>query len=59
MTTEFGVATLRILLLIMTTLPRRLALSVLVFLVWTLVTSGWLVMRTHAKAAPKAAAAAV
>jgi hypothetical protein len=29
------------------------------FLVWTLVTSGWLVMRTHAEATPKAAAAAV
>jgi hypothetical protein len=33
--------------------------TLIVFLVWTLVTSGWLVMRTHAEAAPKAAAAAV
>ncbi len=33
--------------------------TLIVFLVWTLVTSGWLVMRTHAEAAPKPAAAAV
>jgi hypothetical protein len=33
--------------------------TLIVFLVWTLVTSGWLVMRTHAEPAPKAAAAAV
>ena len=32
--------------------------TLIVFLAWTLVTSGWLVMRTHAEAAPKAAAAA-
>jgi hypothetical protein len=33
--------------------------TLIVFLVWTLFTSGWLVMRTHAEAVPKAAAAAV
>jgi hypothetical protein len=32
--------------------------TIIVFLAWTLVTSGWLVMRTHAEAAPTIAAAA-
>ena len=32
--------------------------TLIVFLAWTLVTSGWLVMRTYAEAAPKEAAAA-
>jgi hypothetical protein len=32
--------------------------TLIVFLVWTLVTSGWLVMRTHAEAVPAAAPAA-
>lgn len=32
--------------------------TLIVFLVWTLVTSGWLVMRTHAEAMPRTAAAA-
>jgi hypothetical protein len=32
--------------------------TLIFFLAWVLVTSGWLVMRTHAEAAPKAAAAA-
>ena len=31
--------------------------TLIVFLVWTLVTSGWLVMRTHAEAVPAAAPA--
>ena len=32
--------------------------TLIVFLAWTLVTSGWLVMRTHAEAMPRTAAAA-
>jgi hypothetical protein len=32
--------------------------TLIIFLVWTLVTSGWLVMRTHAETAPTAATAA-